>query len=634
MQAIINNRRETFAEFPTRDLEYALNRLADGESIDSRKLKKTPLRKVLIPLREAEEAIIQVLKQVEEAKDYRGYTFVVGDYGTGKTQLRELLIETTSEDHVITMKSDLGLTSFGSFALDLAQAIREGVAAKRVEILPKLEPLLQRVEKASDDAEIYRNIVEIFQKIAENNLVVFLNLDEVDMIPSFEAFTPWANFIVMVNQHLEAGLQIVFYMAPRDIQRLWDKDTRLTRFSRYISKAFSPGTTFGDRLKEAVGQLTALYEAVEGQELTTGSLQLLAGYIDQFEDTLRHQSLRKVNTGTYQIVEFLSNLQKKKYWQQYEFQFREPSEQQAGPLENAVNQILKEIHLEFEFADAIYHARYDSSTTSYVLTRELDDKTLNVTQVPCVFTYALSDTHNSKIRELKALLEDQSCLLLMVGPPFSAVEKDMFTSEFLESYDTGLEIISVSFKLAPPLLLYTHPEYTNDFALRRQLVYWFDLVGEVRSTLLTYFEDIVRELYEYELEDQLQGLREQLGIEDGDASDVATVLPEDQPISANTSRKTLGDQRPVSGGLTPVEVEVLLRILAIYGSRIAKKKENLVTEVIEDLSKSGVKKVTEEMVESLVRRLISKDHLKETPTQYRRTSEWDPKVIFTDFNLK
>ena len=140
-----------------------------------------------------------------------------------------------------------------------------------------------------------------------------------------------------------------------------------------------------------------------------------------------------------------------------------------------------------------------------------------------------------------------------------------------------------------------------------------------------YSEKLVRNLYESDIENQLLELRKQFNLPVKVKSPIG-------PTSSK-SRQELGDQKALIGELTRSEIEILLRILAIYQNNIAKKKDNVIKEVAEDLRKNDIKNITDNQINSVALRLVQKDFLKETPTQYRKTENWIPKDILKSFNL-
>jgi hypothetical protein len=103
--------------------------------------------------------------------------------------------------------------------------------------------------------------------------------------------------------------------------------------------------------------------------------------------------------------------------------------------------------------------------------------------------------------------------------------------------------------------------------------------------------------------------------------------------TSSKSRESMGDQPSMIGELTRSEVEILLRVLAIFQNNIAKKKDNVIREVGEDLRKHEIKNITDNQINSVALRLVQKEFLKETPTQFRKTPSWSPKDILKSFHL-
>ena len=560
----------------------------------------------------------------------------MGQYGTGKTQLSQLLMDSLQMPNIVTIKADLGLASFATFALDLSMELREFLTTSHPDLMPSIDPLLTRIEQSTQDADIYRSIVQVFRILSRRKIVIIINLDEIDMIPNLEAFTPWANFIVMVNQHIDTGVHIIFYMAPRDLDRLWDKDARLSRFSRYISKAISPGATFGSKFVEAVAHLGALYEVVNDVQLSEQMLSLLSFYLDNFNEKLRKQILRKFNTDTYQILEFLVNLQSKNYWQNISPLFKESPAQLMGLVENSVKQLLVESPIEFEFADTLYRVKYNITAGQFTVTQqETDAAESHMIDVSCIVTYTPIRNLEKLSTEIKSLIEQGPVYAIVIGPPLKGVEKELLISELDNPANNPLQILSMFAQLVQPLILYTYPDYESDFNLRRQLVFWFELISNVKQSLRSFFGEVVEKRYESELQHQLEELRQSISILKPEFSYQPPVI-ENNPSQhlELLTRRELGDQPSVSDNLTKTEIEILLRIMALFAPRFGKKKENVFREVANDLRRHSSMNVTEGQIRTVAQRLVQREFLRSTPTQYRKTATWTPRSIFKSFDLQ
>ncbi|MHA2337470.1 MAG: hypothetical protein ACXACX_09210, partial [Candidatus Hodarchaeales archaeon] len=399
LQYTREERLKVYKTFHQTDNEYALNRLADGESIDPLKLRSASLKEYLITFQKTDEFVNSVLENIGELNSTRGYSFIVGDYGSGKTQFRDLFIDRCMEYDIITLKADLGLMSFASFAINFCSEVRNKITTHYPSLVRIIDNNLKIIENSSSDAEIYQNLAQILIHLSAKNLNVFIHLDEIDMVPNLEAFTPWANFIVMINQHVEKGVHIVFYMAPRDINRLWDKDSRLVRFNRYISKAIAPGNTFGDHVVEAISQLMALYESVTGVMLFNSMVKLMGFYLDDYYSDLEVMNLRFINTNFYQVIEFLSNLQEKKEWTDNETRYLEHDAESGNLVKNSVKKLFKELNIDFEFNETDYFTEYDSEEESFNLYRIFNEEKILLTSIKTELFYLENPNFSVAISE-------------------------------------------------------------------------------------------------------------------------------------------------------------------------------------------------------------------------------------------
>ena len=626
-QELINARKQIFETYNVSELDYVINRLADGESIDPNKLKTAKLKELLVILKEMESAIAKVSADIKSSLTNRGYSFIIGDYGTGKTQLRELLIDECSKElpNLITVKSDLGLASFASFSLELVQDLKKFTQAKYPAVYDAIKDELNYLSKTTEDSEIYRHIVQILKILTQNEIIVYLNFDEVDMLPNFEAFTPWANFLVMVNQHIEAGVHIAFYMAPRDINRLWDKDSRLNRFNRYNNNAILPGKTFYDKLINAIAQIIAMYEIVNGVVISNSNKELIFLYYSLYFDSLKRKSVRKINTDFYQITEFFANLDIKQDWKTILPKVNQLDDSQSQAFDNGILEVLGELLIEFELFDSNYKLTFDKREKELTIEKEIDENFITLIKMPLVIAYAKGKQYDPNLLQFQYFGNEKPAILLTIGEILSSEEQDLLLTEFAPEKRKDLLILTINGKLATPLLLYNFESTSEDYTLKRQLVFWFDEISDIRNVFRVYCEKIVRNMYESDIENQLLELRKQFNLP---VKEKSTVGP-----TSSKSRDQLGDQPKMIGELTRSEIEVLLRIVAIYQNSIAKKKDNVIKEVAEDLRKNDIKNITDNQINSVALRLVQKDFLKETPTQYRKTDKWVPKEILKSFNL-
>ena len=626
-QEIISSRKNVFSAYDVNDLDYTINRLADGESIDPRRLKTAKLKELLVILNEIENAIAKVTSDIQTSLTNRGYSFIIGDYGTGKTQLRELLINEISQKmpNLITIKSDLGLASFASFSLELMQEIKKFTQTKYPDVYKQIEGELTALSKKGDDSEIYRHIVQVLKILTNNEIIVYLNFDEVDMLPSFESFTPWANFLVMVNQHIEAGVHIGFYMAPRDINRLWEKDSRLARFNRYINNAILPGKTFDDKLVYAIAQIMAMYEIVFDLTVSKFNKAMIYLYYSTFYDSLKKKSVRKINTDFFQVTEFFANLDKKDSWKSLLPKISNLDDSQAQAFENGFLESMGELLIEYELFDINYKLTFDKREKNLIIEKEIDENYITLVTVPVILAYAKSKTYDTSILQFNHFGNEKPTVLITIGEILTTDELNLLLTEFKPEQRKDLLILTVSAKLSTPLLLYNFDSTNEDYSLKRQLVFWFDLVSDFKNNLRIYSEQLVRNFYESDIENQLTELRKEFNLPIKEKSSFG-------PTSSK-GREDLGDQKSLIGELTRSEIEILLRILAIYQNNIAKKKDNVIKEVAEDLRKNDIKNITDNQINSVALRLVQKEFLKETATQYRKTEHWIPKEILKSFSL-
>jgi hypothetical protein len=629
-QEICDSRKKIFSTYNINELDYVLNRLADGESIDPFKLKTANLKELLVILKEIENAIEKVSNDIQASLTNRGYSFVIGDYGTGKTQLRELLIDQCSKElkNLITIKSDLGLASFGSFALELAQEIKKFTQTNFPEIYESIKTELTALGKTTEDSEIYRQIVQILKILTKNNIITFLNFDEVDMLPNFEAFTPWANFLVMVNQHIEAGVHIAFYMAPRDINRLWEKDTRLNRFNRYINNAILPGKTFDEKLIYAIAQIIAMYEVVNQIQISNHNKEIIFLYYLLYYESLKKKSVRKINTDFYQITEFFANLASKESWKTLLPTIEKLDDTQTQAFEHGFLEVLGEFLLEFELFDNNYKLTFDKREKELVIAKEIDQNYITLVKVPCVVAYAKGKLYDPNLMQFNYFGNEKPTALFTIGEILTNEEQNLLLTEFAPEKRNEILIVTINAKLATPLLLYIFESTNEDYSLKRQLVFWFDLISDSKNAFRIFSEKIVRNYYESDLENQLSDLRKQFNLPAKESSKEVSELK-----TSSKSRESMGDQPSMIGELTRSEVEILLRVLAIFQNNIAKKKDNVIREVGEDLRKHEIKNITDNQINSVALRLVQKEFLKETPTQFRKTPSWSPKDILKSFHL-
>ena len=231
-----------------------------------------------------------------------------------------------------------------------------------------------------------------------------------------------------------------------------------------------------------------------------------------------------------------------------------------------------------------------------------------------------------------------SCLYTVVSLS-DIIEKQLFYSEFSLENNSNILHISLYPALIHPIVLFSHPEYASDYILKRQLQFWFDITSNSKNQLRLFFEEIIKELYESELQKQLEELRLQMGItitgpptEDAIQTRSTSQVIETQGRA--TSRSSLDNQQSVANKITQAEIEILLRVMAIFSHNTAKKKENVIKEVSDDLRRQKIMNVTDGQIDSVIKRLVQKDYLRETSTQYRKTSTWENKAIFKSFNLQ
>ncbi|MHA2336951.1 MAG: hypothetical protein ACXACX_06600, partial [Candidatus Hodarchaeales archaeon] len=284
----------------------------------------------------------------------------------------------------------------------------------------------------------------------------------------------------------------------------------------------------------------------------------------------------------------------------------------------------KELNIDFEFNETDYFTEYDSEEESFNLYRIFNEEKILLTSIKTELFYLENPNFSVAISEIRLLPAREPKVYVIFGQ--NPQEGKQFLEELEESIEENSCILLINSILTHPLILKTIPTYDDDFNFQRQLFFWFNTISKAKTQLGIFFENVARKNYESELQRQLEDLRQQLSI---------SVFKAPMQLEVDSqSRDRLGDQQSVLEKLTEAEVEILLRVMAIYSHNRAKKKVNIIREVAEDLVRNDIMNVTDEQIVSIIKRLINKDFLKETKVQYRKTNSWSVNDIFEYFELK
>ncbi len=607
-----------------RDLaDHVVRLFSEGIPLTNEDTENFNIRDFLITLDESERAYNQILKGIKKCDRMRGYSFIFGDFGTGKSQLFHGIIdEVKNWEKVIIIPINAGLGTQEIFKAT-SRAVKDYFFRNPEEDFAPFETLVLQIDKnkLSDYLEATGVLVTLLQKLAEHSYKIVILIDEMAKVDAGKQFEVWIDALSSIHDSLRAGYYLAFFMRERDVDRLFNQDERTERFSKWLYEPFLLTRNYGSRILEGVANILALYSIANDVTFSENSTKTLE-IVFKGNKNLEEATIRKVNVLAYTLANILARFETQGHWRTLENKLRTLNDQQLEiELKKVIMSLLPRVDVFFEHQDMNYRAKFsrieyvdqDSiEIGDYLLEREVEETYSEIMRFPALLSINIQ--RDTNMISYKSSETPTICFMLFkTRDEIAAVEENLQKKQF----EKQLRLISLyKDSLLPCLLYQDDPSNFQEKNLSRILRNWFTIVTDLRSELtefLKYHAEQKRYLEMQEEINELKNLIQQLKLARAKESGI---MLEDS---------TLRDH----GLFIVISAFELVKSRKHRSKAISSMAEDLVN-TMKDQNQHISKSQARNIIQEIINNLVSKEFLKITDKFIIKTDRWNKQEILKE----
>ncbi len=260
-------------------------------------LKGELAEKVIVKFPWVLEAERQLTDKLALAKEGIQYTFVIGSYRSGKSQLKEYLIHKAMGEKALVVGHDFGMRPDpNSFTASLLEAISQQVdkSDDRVAVLDLLDLMSSKDLRGNSLADALLLVRDIFG-------VINVHLDEFEKLRG-DLLYKWLDLLTSIHDKMDKGLYMIFYMTGEDLERV-QKDKRTERFSTFMKDRVAVSGSYRGYLPEGFGRIASLISIAKGRNFAHDELVFISEVIYMISDRLSKGSISEANTTMIDVID-------------------------------------------------------------------------------------------------------------------------------------------------------------------------------------------------------------------------------------------------------------------------------------------------------------------------------------------
>lgn len=601
---LLNDRRKEFKKqkVPNLITQYVIENFRDGNSLEWEDLGDLYIDMFLIDFPDMERAYEESIEKIEDIHGRREWLFIIGDYGSGKTQLKNRIMEgiqKSSRHHlIVSVPIAFYRDSFADFAKRFISKTKELVTVHHCELYTQFEPEFSKFQDDLSDFDKARLITKMIEKFGKKIKFVF-NFDELDQVPDTESFKSWADFIVSLHTYVKQGFLGIFFITQREISRFWDKDDRLRRLDSYYQNPYEVGFAQYEKIPDVFTNIIVLYEEANDIKFENNTIDLFFAYLNNNRDSLKSMKIRPLNILIYLLCDILDRMQQDDIWKQVEGIKKLDKITRGQKAEQALKKLLAEIPIDFTLFDVLYSAQYIPqikeignyrSDGQIVLSKRVGNIFEPESELPVEIKFTSEDRHEaSQLKEVQRIAQINPTVLLSVGAGEKGI-KDM-NQRLAEELSQGkLLMLNIDSTLFKPIFAVAD---SDDTYMLRMTGNWLRQISRIREKVQVFLESHTKENIITDLKEQMKQLADG---RTGNGEDVQFAI-----------------------------LEVGNAVIGLFDGATRKFKNSLEKQIVEALTRLGTSdipaKVT--LIPKIVNHLITKGFLKPAPKSYGKTNIWD-----------
>ncbi len=409
--------------------KYVCSCFQYGRSIKCDKILLNSLDNFLVDLEPTKNAIQRVKDCLEDIEYSQEWLFVIGDYGSGKTQLKDRigeLVDQRDSSVLVNVSANLQIDSLEDFTNKFIDRLKNLVMREHKEKYNEFIQLFEEYGKKNLKLEDNTRIVtKIIQKGIEIGLNFLIQLDELDQLTNMESFHPWASFVAKITDLIYEGILVIVYISEREINRFWNKDKRLIRTYTAIARPLDPGTRFGSKYLEGIANVLSIYQVANNFRYKKESVELLESFLAFHKKRLMNFGLRRFNTGAFLLAQMLQDFEKNELWQKIKKVKQQERSDIGHTAERCLINTINGTQFNFNFEGEKYTAEITServegvgwrSDGRIVVLKEVERDLVEEMTIAIEIKYTTKSNHaTNQLKKVEKIATNQPIVFYSIG---------------------------------------------------------------------------------------------------------------------------------------------------------------------------------------------------------------------------
>jgi len=524
-----NNRRHKFRRSDKKKIiPKAYDRFRRGSEIRFKDLGGVFLSDMLIEIPQTnmvKKKIDDLLIDVENSSGM-GVQVIYGEYGQGKSQISQILIENYSNysHYPNILHFSHKISTFEKFLKYFCFSIKNQF--ERSQGLSKIEEITEKIEKKLEKEQIpiaktIDLFIEVIKESTRQGRIVLLTFDEIDSaLTDSEEFKPWGDLFVRLNDSEDLMLILIFLL-PRAIgDKVRSIDTRLQRFDLWfgIKSVILPGR-YQKQVPKAVANILSMKSISSNINFNDFCLEFTSEALEFQNEKLMKDSIRSVNIWAVELSEMLQELMNLNWDRLFSEFSKEDKTKQGDILELQLRKFLIDcqiadikiknpdtegfdIYQSFFYNDNLKHENKESDG-KFVIAKLEDKVVVENIEVAVEIKFTSTGEHTSnQISKIKKLSSGYPLIFFSLG------SSENYYKTLLERVDRWFSeshtiypilILRLPKNLLSPLLILgeiADPEYLTSINI---LMAWAKRFCPFLSKIENFFYHLPEKLYERQI---------------------------------------------------------------------------------------------------------------------------------------
>ncbi|MBD3212229.1 MAG: hypothetical protein GF311_06435 [Candidatus Lokiarchaeota archaeon] len=489
-----------------------------------RKTKTKPISEILIDIPQVstvKERINDAIRSMNVSNELE-IRIIYGDFGHGKSQTANLIVEffrsNKKSNQIVYIEN---ISTFRDFVTNLAFHLSKEIREKNIHFYDKIDYLLGLLNKANDVkislSKIRSSFIKLIKELSERDYHVLLFLDELNkVIRDPIEVQNWIDFFITMTDESNLAILVACFIPQSTKRELINIDKRMERWNTFfnIKAAYLDGK-YGNKIMKGIGNILALSAINHYTSFSDKSLEFIYNVFLFRQDYLEGASIRKINTWTVNLSEFIIECSKFDIFEKSKKFLKIDRTDKGLYIEKKLRILLELDQLpQFELIrkDSEERERYrveyhdknikvgnkvsDGHYQQFV--QFMNDEKLKL-KVAVEVKYTEHKNHqDSQIEKVIKLADQYPTIFFSLGPEKSVGNE--LKKSLTQIYEKNIQklpifIINIPNEILFPLLLLPEDKSSPGFnQIKHILIVWSDIVTAHREELEYFFREIQSKL--------------------------------------------------------------------------------------------------------------------------------------------